>query len=56
MAACVAEGAQGADVRIFDCADALADALRLIWRDGDTVLVKASRGMRLERIVEKLCK
>lgn len=56
MATCVAEGAQGADVRIFDCADALADTLRLIWRDGDTVLVKASRGMRLERIVEKLCK
>lgn len=56
MRACVAEGAEGADVRTFDDADALTDALKRTWRDGDTILVKASRGMRLERVVEKLCK
>lgn len=51
----IAEGAKGADVRVFDTADALADALKLVWRDGDTVLIKASRGMHLERVAEKLC-
>ena len=49
------EGA-GADVRsrLYDDKDALADDLADIVREGDVVLFKASRGMKLEEVIEKL--
>jgi UDP-N-acetylmuramyl pentapeptide synthase len=35
-------------------ADAALDALRPRLRDGDTILVKASRGLALDRVVDGL--
>jgi UDP-N-acetylmuramoyl-tripeptide--D-alanyl-D-alanine ligase len=43
----------GADVHVAD-ADAAADALREALRPGDTVLVKGSRAVGLERVAEAL--
>jgi UDP-N-acetylmuramoyl-tripeptide--D-alanyl-D-alanine ligase len=42
--------------RVIRCADAVeaAETLRDSLRPGDTLLVKASRGMRLETIVREL--
>lgn len=51
----VIEGAEGAEIYAFEEIDKLCAKLKEIWREGDTVLVKASRGMRLERVVESLC-
>lgn len=52
------EGAKeaGADAAWFETQDALLGALSDLIEQGDTVLVKASRGMRLERTVERLLK
>lgn len=49
------EGA-GADVksRLYDDKKTLAEDLAGILREGDTVLFKASRGMKLEEVIEKL--
>ncbi len=52
----VKKGASGAEVHTFDGAETLANALSGILKSGDTVLVKASRGMHLERVVEALLK
>jgi UDP-N-acetylmuramoyl-tripeptide--D-alanyl-D-alanine ligase len=59
LAALIAEGAAGAGMkaaRIHRFADAEAAAARIaeIVRDGDLVLVKGSRGMKTETIVDKL--
>jgi len=59
LAALMAEGAlaagmSAADVHRFADADAAAQAIAGIIRDGDLVLVKGSRGMRTETIVDKL--
>lgn len=51
----VAQGAKGHNVYTFEDTDALSLKLKEIWQEGDTILVKASRGMRLERVVEKVC-
>ena len=58
-AAGIAEGARGAGLdrsRIFHVADheAALDVLRPRLRDGDAVLVKASRGIGLDRLVDDL--
>ena len=44
----------GAEVMLFDNADAAAQALPDLMRDGDVVLVKGSQSIRTERIVEAL--
>lgn len=59
LAALIAEGAAGtgmsaAAIHRFADAEAAAAAIPDIVRDGDLVLVKGSRGMRTETIVDKL--
>lgn len=49
-----AQGAEGAKVLAFNDAASLADSLCKELCAGDTVLIKASRGMRLERVVERI--
>ena len=49
----IAEGA-GENAVAFDDRDTLIEALPGILKKGDTVLVKASRGMAFEKIVQKL--
>ena len=41
-------------VRYFETQEMLLSILPLLLRDGDTILVKGSRGMHLERTVELL--
>ncbi|MGE5741862.1 MAG: UDP-N-acetylmuramoyl-tripeptide--D-alanyl-D-alanine ligase, partial [Candidatus Aminicenantes bacterium RBG_16_66_30] len=59
LAAIIAEGAadaglSAAAIHRFDDAKAAAEAILHIVRDGDLVLVKGSRGMRTEAVVEAL--
>jgi UDP-N-acetylmuramoyl-tripeptide--D-alanyl-D-alanine ligase len=49
-----AAGIPAERIRVFDEVPAMAAAVRGDVRPGDLVLVKASRGMRLERVVEAL--
>lgn len=55
MRECVKAGAGDAEIYVFEDVASLCAKLKEIWTEGDTVLVKASRGMRLERVVESLC-
>ena len=50
----LAAGVPTGHVRRFDEVSAMAEAVRNDAKKGDLVLVKASRGMRLERVVEAL--
>jgi UDP-N-acetylmuramoyl-tripeptide--D-alanyl-D-alanine ligase len=57
MAAAVANGARSAGLnRVFEFADVetAASAVKSFLKDGDLVLLKASRAARLERIAERL--
>ncbi len=58
MARFIAEEARSTGVRTaeFESKDVLADALREALRDGDTVLMKGSRGMALETVLHNLSK
>lgn len=54
-----AEGAReagGAETFYFDSKDALSDALCAGLREGDVAWFKASRGMRLEEVIQRLYK
>jgi len=53
LAACQAAG-MGEHGAHFEDVSSLVQWLRLRLRSGDVVLVKASRGMRLERVVQQL--
>ena len=50
----IAGGLRADRVHLADDAEAALDALRPRLRDGDTVLVKASRGVGLDRLVDAL--
>ena len=52
--AAVAAGMPAAHVRHFATSDEAADAAAAIVRPGDLVLVKGSRGMRTDRVVDRL--
>ncbi len=49
----VVRGAAGKDARSFDTREAMAAALKALARPGDVILFKASRGMRLELVLEQ---
>ncbi len=49
-----AAGVEATRLRRFDDVDAMAAAVRADVKPGDLVLVKGSRGMRLERVVDAL--
>ncbi|HTY60698.1 MAG TPA: UDP-N-acetylmuramoyl-tripeptide--D-alanyl-D-alanine ligase [Acidobacteriota bacterium] len=52
--AAVESGVPEAQARFFDNADAAADFVATILHKGDLVLVKGSRGVRVEKIVQSL--
>jgi UDP-N-acetylmuramoyl-tripeptide--D-alanyl-D-alanine ligase len=52
--AAVAAGMPGANVRHFATSDEAADAAVALVRAGDVVLVKGSRGVKTDRVVERL--
>jgi UDP-N-acetylmuramoyl-tripeptide--D-alanyl-D-alanine ligase len=49
----VTGGMNGTNARGFDDRDRLADVLTQIARPGDVILVKGSRGMRMELALER---
>jgi UDP-N-acetylmuramoyl-tripeptide--D-alanyl-D-alanine ligase len=52
--AAIAAGLAAANVRSFASSDEAASAVVGLARDGDVVLVKGSRGVRTDRVVERL--
>jgi UDP-N-acetylmuramoyl-tripeptide--D-alanyl-D-alanine ligase len=50
----IAEGAKGVDSRHFDSPEACAAHLQGLLRAGDVVLIKGSRAMAMERILDSL--
>ena len=48
------KAAEGTGIPVFDTSDALADWLRANPLSGCTVLVKGSRGTRMEKVIDAL--
>ena len=52
----VVEGAAGADARCFGTREQMAEVLKAVAKEGDTILFKGSRGMRLELVLDAFLK
>ena len=50
----IAEGAKIGEVYSFNTTDELVSNISKFIKDNDTVLVKASRGMHFEKVVDKI--
>jgi UDP-N-acetylmuramoyl-tripeptide--D-alanyl-D-alanine ligase len=48
------DGAAGVDAQFAEDSDAAGELVAGLVKDGDVILVKGSRGVRTEKVIEKL--